>query len=132
ITFLDDDDVLCPDMLRRSIAAAENSELPPPVSVMSAVVLVSVDGEERDVALPAAALRRGEHYFLEGRGGSGRVANSLVAPTEVLRAIGGFDEQLVAFQHDDLGLRLNAVASIQGIEEPLYRMTTHRSQRLST
>jgi len=132
ITFLDDDDALCPDMLRRSIEAAENAALPPPVSVMSAVVIVNVDNEECDVTLPARALSRGEHYFLEGRGGSGRVANSLVAPTAVLRAIGGFDEQLVAFQHDDLGLRLNAVASIQGVEEPLYRMTAHGSPRLSS
>ena len=48
-------------------------------------------------------------------------------PTDVLRAIGGWDESLEAFQHDDLGLRLNAVASIEGLSTPLYRMSTHRA-----
>lgn len=131
ITFLDDDDVLSPDMLRRSIAAAERSELPRPVAAMSAVVVLGLADDESEVVLPATELRRGEHYFLEGRGGSGRVANTLVAPTELMRSIGGFDEELRAFQHDDLGLRLNAVASIQGIDDPQYRMTTHREPRLS-
>src|SRR5205807_1228285 len=117
-----DDDVLCPEMVRCSIAAALRSELAQPVAVMSAVLVEGVAGRDAEFVTPAPALRRGEHYFLEGRGGSGRVANTLVAPTDVLRAIGGFDEHLRAFQHDDLGLRLNAVASIQGIDEPLYHM----------
>jgi glycosyltransferase involved in cell wall biosynthesis len=132
ITFLDDDDVLCADMLQRSIEAAQHSGLPRPVAVMSSVVLVDPDGNELAILSPGAELRRGEHAFLEGRGGGGRVANSLVVPTDVLRAIGGFDARFGSFEHDDVGLRLNAVASIQGVAQPLYRMTTHPASRLST
>lgn len=132
VTFLDDDDVLVPEMLERAVSAIEASALPTPIAVMAAVNVVDVDGREAETWTPPAELRRGEDFFLEGKGAAGRAANSLVAPTAVLRAIGGWDEELVAFQHDDLGLRLNAVASIQGVSEPLYRMTTHGDARVST
>ena len=131
ITFLDDDDLLVPDMLERSIAAAEASTLPVPVAVMATVEVLDVDGTVADTLVPPTALIRGDDFFLEGRGAAGRAANSLVAPTAVLRAIGGWDEQLETFEHDDLGLRLNAVASIQGLGQPLYRMTTHGAPRVS-
>jgi len=131
ITFLDDDDLLVPEMLERSIAAAEASGLPQPVAANAAVVVVDPDGSEATTLVPAPALSRGDDYFLEQRGAAGRSANSLVVPTAVLRAIGGFDERFETFEHHDLGLRLNAVASIQGIDAPLYRMTTHRGPRLS-
>ena len=54
-----------------------------------------------------------------------------LAPEMLERSIGGFDEALEIFEHHDLGLRLNRVASIQGLDTPLYRMTTHRGPRLS-
>jgi hypothetical protein len=73
----------------------------------------------------------GDDFMLEGRGATGRAANSIVVPTEVLRAIGGWDERLLAFQHDDLGLRLNHAASIVGFAEATYLMTTHRDMRVS-
>ncbi len=131
ITFLDDDDRLVADMLERSITAAERSGLPEPVATMAAVTVLDVDGDPAETLVPAGALVRGEDFFLEGRGAAGRAANSIVAPTDVMRAIGGFDEALESFQHDDLGLRLNAVASIAGIAEPLYLMTTHPESRVS-
>lgn len=131
VTFLDDDDVLAPEMVERSVRAADASGLPSPVAVMSTVMVLDLEGRDAYACTPPAMLRRGEDFFLERKGAAGRAANSLVAPTEVLRAIGGWDEALEAFQHDDLGLRLNAVASIQGIAEPLYRMSTHRAPRVS-
>ncbi|MFM8305242.1 MAG: glycosyltransferase family 2 protein [Actinomycetota bacterium] len=131
VTFLDDDDVLVPEMVEQCVRAADESALPPPVAVMATVMVLDLEGREADAWIPPTELPRGEDFFLEGKGAAGRAANSLVAPTEVLRAIGGWDEALEAFQHDDLGLRLNAVASIQGVTAPLYRMSTHRAPRVS-
>ena len=131
VTFLDDDDELAPDMIRRAVDAAHASTLPPPVAVNPGVVLVGAGGAADVVLTPPDALPRGSDHFLEGRGGGGRVANSLVIPTDALRAIGGFDERFTTFEHDDLGLRLNAVASIQGLDAPLYRMTGDAAVRLS-
>jgi glycosyltransferase involved in cell wall biosynthesis len=130
ITFLDDDDELAPEMIERSLVAAESSPLPGPVAVMSVVQLTDVAGNELERFVPPT-LERGEHYFLEARGNTRRAANSLVVPTELLRAIGGFDERLGVFQHGDLGLRLNRAASIQSIDAPLYKMTMHEETRLS-
>ena len=131
ITFLDDDDVLVPEMLEHSLAVAAASSLPEPVAVMSAVTVLDVGGTPAQTLVPPAALSRGEDFVLEGRGAAGRAANSIVAPTAVMRAIGGWDEQLEAFQHDDLGLRLNHAASIAGSNDPVYLMTTHRDARVS-
>ena len=131
ITFLDDDDVIVPEMLEHSLAVAAASNLPEPVAVMSAVTVLDVEGVPAQVLVPPAALSRGEDFVLEGRGAAGRAANSIVAPTDVMRAIGGWDEQLEAFQHDDLGLRLNHAASIAGSDRPVYLMTTHRDARVS-
>jgi hypothetical protein len=131
VTFLDDDDVLRPEMLERALVAAAHSTLPRPVAVNPAVLVIGAEGDAGEVLVPAPALERGADYHLEGRGAAGRAANSLVVPTSVLREIGGFDEAYVTFEHDDLGLRLNRVASIQGIAEPLYQMTAHAPVRLS-
>jgi len=130
ITFLDDDDELAPDMLRRSLVAAEAADVPAPVAVISAVAVRDVDGRNVATVVPAT-LTRGEHFFLERRGAYGRACNSLVVPTEVMREIDGFDVDLDVFQHDDLGLRLNAMASIVAVAEPLYRMTDHGEPRVS-
>jgi len=130
ITFLDDDDELEPHMVEQVLAAAAASTLPPPVAINAAVRVLGRDGDGT-VVVPAAALERGCDYFLEGRGEAGRSANGLVVPTAVLRAIGGFDEALPVYEHHDLGLRLNRVASIEGLAEPLYRMTADAPERLS-
>lgn len=131
IVFLDDDDALAPTMLERCLAVAAASALPAPVAVNAAVALVDEAGRETRVLVPAAGLRRGEDYFLEGRGDAGRTANGLMIPVDVLRSIGGFDERYRTFEHHDLGLRLNRAASIEGLAEPLYRMTAHAAPRLS-
>jgi len=131
VTFLDDDDELDPEMIERSLDAAARSVLPQPVAVNAAVRVLGAGDAPDTVLVPPDALPRGADYSLEGRGAAGRAANSLVVPTAVLRDIGGFDEAYVTFEHDDLGLRLNAVASIQGVPDPLYRMHPNAGSRLS-
>jgi glycosyltransferase involved in cell wall biosynthesis len=129
ITFLDDDDEMVPDMLERSLEAARRSPLPPPVAVMPAMTVVGPDGEVVDTCRPPT-LQRGEHYLLERRGDL-RAKNGLVMPTDVVRAIGGFDERFQVFEADDFGLRLNGAASIVGLDAALYRMTAHDEPRLT-
>lgn len=130
VLFLDDDDEVTPDLVERALAAAAGSDLPAPVAVLCGVAIVGPDAPDR-VLSPPPALRRGDDWSLTDPAAGGRIANGLVVPTGVVRAVGGFDERLAAFEHDDFGLRINAVASIVGLDLPLYRMHTHTGPRLS-
>ena len=129
VTFLDDDDVLLPEMLEQSIAAARASTLPGPVAVWSTMELRAPDGSIEGYCEPPT-LARGEDYVLTG-GGSFRAHNTLVLPTSVAREIGGFDERIEVFQSDDFGLRLNQAASIVAIDAVLYRLVHHTDDRLT-
>ena len=131
VTFLDDDDRLLPDMLVTSLEAARASTLPPPVAVLSALEDVDELGRTTRTLRPAT-LAKGRHYSLEeGTLDHLPTHNTLVVPTEVVRAIGGWDEALHAWVHTDFFLRLNAVCSIQGVERVTYQRLVHRSGRLS-
>lgn len=130
VTFLDDDDELAPNMIERSIAAAEASELAGPVAVWSRMELRAADGSVAGYCMPPN-LARGQDYHLKGAGDF-RAHNTLVIPTDVARAIGGFDEDIVVFQADDFGVRLNHAASIVAIDDVLYRLMHHRAPRLTT
>lgn len=133
VTFLDDDDELLPEMLELSLSAVRNSDLPLPVSVLSGVEVVDESGKVLDSRVPVT-LPRGSHYFLEGSedGQSFRTQMSLVAPLAVVRGIGGWDEELRSWVHDDFFLRLNADCSIQGQPTVLYRQSRHSGQHMHT
>jgi glycosyltransferase involved in cell wall biosynthesis len=131
ITFLDDDDELSPQMLARSLNAAATSSLPRPVAVLSGIQIVDGNGAANETLMPAT-LPRGRHYFLEEADGfSFQVHNTLVAPVDVVRQIGGWDQGIRAAEHDDFFLRLNATCSIEGIQEVTYRKAAHAAPRLS-
>lgn len=132
VMFLDDDDVLVPHMLEVSVEAAEKADLPKPVAALSGAQIVRPDGEVLRTRLPPT-LPRGRHFFLEDLNGdvSFQTHATLVAPTEVVRQIGGWDESLPASEHDDFFLRLNAVCSIVGVSEVTYQITAHTGPRLS-
>jgi glycosyltransferase involved in cell wall biosynthesis len=129
VTFLDDDDELAPEMLEQALGAAERSPLPPPVVAMGGMAIVRPDGTEIERCRPPT-LRRGQHYLLSG-GGDFRAKNALVLPTDLVRSIGGWNEDLRDWEADDFGLRLNAAASIVGVDAPLYRLTQHAGPRVS-
>ncbi len=57
-------------------------------------------------------------------------AHSLLAPTEVVRSIGGWDERHRAWEVEDFLLRLSHAASLQGIPDRTYWMHDHRGPRL--
>lgn len=132
ITFLDDDDTWIPEMLEVSLDAAADSELPKPVSVLSGAEIIGADGRVLRRRLPPTLIK-GKHYFLEdlSDGGSFQTHATLVAPTEVIRSVGGFDEQLLASVHDDFFLRVNEASSIQGAPVVTYRITAHQGSRVS-
>jgi hypothetical protein len=131
ITFLDDDDRLLPDMVAAALKAARASTLPRPVAVLS--TLDDVDEQGNIIRrLPPATVAKGGRYSLEEDTRDHLPAhNSLVAPTGLVRGIGGWDEALRTWEHTDFFLRLNAVCSIQGLERVTYRRLVHRSDRLS-
>ena len=128
ITFLDDDDELEPDMLERSLAAAGGAGLPAPVAVISAVTVANGDGPPQ-IHGPSSS-PRGRRFWLEpGMDVRVRTLNTLVVPTATMLEIGGWDERLRAWEHEDLFLRLYAVCSIRGLDEPTYRMFDHSGAR---
>ena len=129
ITFLDDDEELAPEMVAVSLRAIRASTLPGPVAALCGVEVVDEDGRVLETRLPTS-VAKGGHYPLED-GQRGRLLNTLVAPLEVMRRIGGWDEGLPAWEHDDLLLRLNAVCSIQGVPTVAYRVSAHAGPRLS-
>ena len=126
ITFLDDDDELDSDFVRHSLATARSSALPSPVCILSGIQPFYPDGRP----IPAGArypvsIPKGGHYFLEewrlaSPRQSFRTHNTLVAPVDFLRHIGGFDPSIRAWAHNDLFLRLNAIASIDTTERIGY------------
>lgn len=131
ITFLDDDDELVPRMLEASLRVASDSGLPQPVAVLSSIEVVDAEGGVLEVRVPPR-LPRGRHFFLEDiTDFSFQTQNSLVAPVSLVRDIGGWDEGLMAMEHDDFFLRLNASASIEANPAVGYRLTAHDGPRLS-
>ena len=121
IAFLDDDDELDPEMVASSLAAVRRSALPGPVAALGGIRAIRRDGPAG--VLPGfTAARTGDDGALPPDARP-RVLNALLAPTEVLRAAGGWDEDLRAWEHEDLLLRLIRVCSIQGVDAPLYLMS---------
>lgn len=129
ILFLDDDDEIRPEMVERSLRAAGESKLPPPVAVLSGRVDVDAAGNKVVTRLPVT-LPRGRHYFLEKTSqGDFKTENTLFAPVDVVKQIGAWDETIRAWEHDDFFLRLNAVCSLQGTPAVTYVLHEHDGPR---
>ena len=117
VAFCDDDDLWAPEKLAMQLAAAERAG-----AVWCCAGAVEIDPELRVVGwqrtpmLAADELRR--RNAVAG-GGSG-----VVARTDVVRALGGFDEALPAAEDWDLWLRLAAVGPAAVVDLPLvgYRI----------
>jgi glycosyltransferase involved in cell wall biosynthesis len=132
ITFPDDDDQLLPDMIQVSLAAAERSTLPEPVAVLSAVEVLDATGQVVETRQATTLARQPPPYPQAPDEGLAQDANTLVAPTQVLRALGGWDEGLRGWEMDDLLLRLVQHCSIQATPQVTYRRHRHSGARQST
>lgn len=135
IAFLDDDDVLLPDMVAASLGAAAASRLPPPVAVCGGLAEIAPDGAVVRTLLPRSSAR-GRDWHLDDVPADARLGmtayNALLVPTAVLRSLGGFDEAFTAWMHTDLFVRLNRSASIEALPQVTYHMRHHQASRLST
>jgi glycosyltransferase involved in cell wall biosynthesis len=132
VTFTDDDDELLPNLVQTSLDAAARSPLPPPVAVLSAVDVVDASGQVIETRQPTTLTRQPPPYPQAPDDGFAQDANTLFAPTQVLRALGGWDEALKGWEMDDLLLRLVAHCSIQATPQLTYRRHRHGGPRQST
>jgi glycosyltransferase involved in cell wall biosynthesis len=132
VTFTDDDDELLPGMVQTSLEAAERSTLPGPVAVLSAHEVVDGDGHPLETRLPTTVARQAPPYPEAPDDGFVQDANTLFAPAEVLRAMGGWDEAIRGWEMDDLLIRLVQRCSVQGVPEVTYRRFRHQGVRKST
>ncbi len=130
VVFLDDDDRLAPDMVESSLQSVASSPLPPPVAVLSAIQRVDDARRPGKLLHPPTLARGADHFLEEGVAGSFLTHNSLFVPTTVVRAIGGWDEDLTTSEHDDFFLRLNAVCSLQGNDTVGYYLASSSLPRL--
>lgn len=135
ITYLDDDDVLLPDMAAKAMQAVQNppSNLPLPVAVLFGLKIVDPEGDELEVHLPPT-LPRGSHFCLEDiqPGTSCFSKQTLVIERDVFLDMGGFDPSFTSRIHTELFLRLNPVCSLWGIPEVTYHLSAHAGGRVSS
>lgn len=134
VAFLDDDDLLRPQMVERSVQAIDEAVAPTPVAALSGVAVLDGAGQVVDVRLPPDLRARGAHFSLEpiepGRSYFGK--QTLVVPRDVLLGIGGFDESFRSRVVTELFWRLNPVCSLIGIPEVTYDLRAHGGPRIST
>jgi glycosyltransferase involved in cell wall biosynthesis len=131
ITFPDDDDELLPDMVQVSLAAAERSTLPGPVAVLSGIEVLDAHGLVVETRRATTLARQPPPYRQAPDDGFAQDANTLFAPTQVLRSMGGWDETIKGWEMDDLLIRLVAHCSIQAAPQLTYRRHRHGGARQS-
>jgi glycosyltransferase involved in cell wall biosynthesis len=131
VTFTDDDDELLPDMVQVSLEAAERSTLPGPVAVLSGVDVVDAHGRSLETRQATTVARQAPPYRQAPDDGFAQDANTLFAPTEVLRSMGGWDETIKGWEMDDLLIRLVQHCSIQAAPQVTYRRYRHGELRKS-
>ncbi|MGL5080462.1 MAG: glycosyltransferase family 2 protein [Microcoleaceae cyanobacterium] len=135
ITYLDDDDVLLPDMAEKAMGAIGQlpRDLPEPIAVLFGLNIVNTQGQVLETHLPPT-LPKGSHFSLEEirPDESFFSKQTLVIEREVLLSLGGFDPSFTSRVHTELFLRLNPVCSLWGISEVTYHLSAHEGVRVSS
>ncbi|MEA2136198.1 MAG: hypothetical protein QOC68_4107 [Solirubrobacteraceae bacterium] len=126
VAFLDDDDIWAPPKLARQLDAADTWEAS---FVWCAVVVV--DERRRPIGLvaaadPASLLPRLVRTNVIGS------PSAVLARTALVRAVGGFDEELSLLADWDLWLRLAAAARGGASREVLVAYTEHAGNMTAT
>lgn len=132
ISYLDDDDVLLPEMAETTLLALQTTALPEPVLALGGIEVVNASGHVKETRLPPT-LPKGAHFALEAAqpGKSFLCKQTMVVERDILLDIGGFDESFQSRVHTELFLRLNQVCSILGLSVPTYQLTAHEGPRVS-
>lgn len=132
ITYLDDDDVLLPNMAEISLNALAKSTLPKPVAVLSGLEVIDENGQVKQTRIPPT-LPKGSHFGLEEIDPkySFFCKQTMVIEKDVLLSIGGFDESFSSRVTTELFLRLNPICSLQGIDTVTYQLRDHQNIRIS-
>jgi hypothetical protein len=92
--------------------------------------LTTTTQEVRPLPPPVAVARGASLYPRGAREAHVHQANSLFAPVDVLRSIGGWDAELKTWEDDDLLLRLIGVCSPEAPATVTYRLHDHSGARL--
>jgi len=125
ISFLDDDDYWQPEFVERTLEVLQGRT--EPTAVFTAVTVVRAGGELlwEPVVLDSVAM-------LTANGGFG--GQNGMFPSDAVRAVGGWDEQLAALQDRDLQLRLGiAGLAFEVLPEPLTVIDqSHARPRITT
>jgi GT2 family glycosyltransferase len=125
VAFMDSDDLWVPDKLERQIATLRGR----PDCRWSYSGFVVVDAD--DVPLPSERERRwtahaGDVFAAVVRGTASIRTPAVVASTELLKEVGGFDEALVCAEDYDLWARLALKSPVSVVDAPLVRVRRHR------
>jgi glycosyltransferase involved in cell wall biosynthesis len=122
--FLDDDDLWAPRKLREQVdrATAEAASL-----VYSAVVHTNLAGDVLTIDTPPHGERLPE--LLRAGHVIPAAASNVVARTELLREIGGFDERLFILEDPDLAIRLVERGKAASCEEAHVAYLQHEGAR---
>lgn len=125
VAFLDDDDLWAPGKLRRQLAAAHSLDAG---WCWSAYIVV--DSALRPLySAPAASPQRLLQNLLRSNGiGS---PSGVIARTELLRAVGGFDASLSGPEDWDLWIRLAAEAAGAAVPDVLWAYVEHGANMLA-
>lgn len=130
VFFLDDDDTLPEDALVNSLVAIACSALPPPVAALGTMAVIDDNGVVLEHKRPPT-FQRGSGWLFDARppGRTLTVQNTLLVPRHVVQEIGGWNEELKAWVHDDFFLRLTRACSLQGCDEVTYHLLQPRAGR---
>ena len=131
VAFMDSDDVWPPAKLEKQLAEMRARE----ECRWSYTGFVIVDAN--DVPFPSEAHRRftpysGEIFEQVVRGTASIRTSSVIASTDLLRDIGGFDERIDCAEDCDLYARLALRSPACVVAEPLVRMRRHRPDSAGT
>jgi glycosyltransferase involved in cell wall biosynthesis len=126
VAFLDSDDEWLPDKLARQIELFGSSEVHPGVIYTAAYRVNSVTAETR---LTRPRLRG--DVFRDVLLRQQVNLTTVIVKADLIRSVGGFDEQLPRGEDRDLFIRLAAVATFDGISDPLARHYVHDGPHLN-
>jgi len=125
VAFMDSDDLWIPTKLERQLAAMRAT----PACGWSYTAFVIVDSA--DVPFPSEAYRPwtphgGEIFYEVVRGTASIRTPAVIASTELLKELDGFDERIECAEDCDLWARLALRSRVCVVDEPLVRVRRHR------